>query len=239
MFDRRFYLALAVCSFFAAIGPMLSYGLSFTHPQPASWEELVALHSSTAYMARQWIVLTQVFMMFLALGGLAAKKLSTRPSLAVSAFVFLFFWEILELLPRSIELFAVNLHLAPSYFSATTDAARTMYETNIRALDSIIDAFAYPRPYFWMVTHLLLGFALWGKNRLEKTLAIVMFLNFGRLLLAQGLRPLGDFSFLFVIDPYTFFVILMVIQFTLLGYWLWKDTLLNQAAEGGRSNTSG
>lgn len=159
---------MAVCSILAAICVLVAQiGLS-GYPRPASTEENIALYALPVFRAQSWTILIQVFLMFLAIWGVAVKMHQRAPALITTGFLFFVFWQLFEMIPRSIDLFAASYNWAPSYLAAKDEAIRSTMTENFRVFGDVSDAIQEVRRVMWALGHLLFGFSSLARGRMEE-----------------------------------------------------------------------
>lgn len=232
---------MGAASFTAAVLVLLAqYGLT-GYGTPTTTAEVVAVYADPVFRAQSWVILVQVFLMFLALWGVTLASWRRAPGLILTGFLFLVFWQLLELLPRTYEIFTQSYGLAPAYLAAESEPERAGILASMRDAGAVLDGLGHTRRFFWGAGHLLFGAALIRASGMARVAGALFLLNAARLLL----RMLGEAADLGglvdVIVGRTQFVVTMVPLFVVVGWWLWKDAATDPAltVESGAGATRG
>lgn len=222
MVDRKLFRCLAVASAGAALLVLtVRYGIG-DHEAPATAAEGVLLRTSPRYRASAALLLAQVFLMFLGLWGVTLKWSRMSTGAILTGFLFILFWQVLEILPRSFDLFTRSFIWAPDYVAAAPADRQTIL-ARLRVADDVLAGIGHARRAFWALAHLLFGIALHRGSGLVKLIAFLFYFNAARLLLRMlgegaGWEWVGD-----VVMGREPFVVGMVPLFLLIGWWLWRE----------------
>lgn len=222
-FSRSFFRIGAGFSFLAACALLLAqFGLP-GYPQPSTAEGVAQLYTHPIFRARGWVIFVQVFFMFLALWSCTVKAYRRVPGLLLTGFLFFCFWQVLELLPRSMGIFALSYGWAPEFVASQDLSEQARLLGNMQQTGAIIDSIGYGRRVVWAVGHLLFGLAFWRGDRIMKVIGLVFLFNALRLIMrmsgeATGWAWLGTLS-----GGLAGFVVGMVAQFWLIAWWLWRE----------------
>jgi hypothetical protein len=210
---------MAVASILAALAVLVAQLALGRYPSPRGPDQLIGLFADSTFRAQSAVILIQVFLMFLALWGVTAKMYRYTPGLIMTGFLIFVFWQVLEILPRAIGLFAGSYAWAPAFEAATDEAVRTSVAERFRLLMDSYGALATVGRVLWGAGHLLFGLALWRLSGWYRVIAGLFVLNSIRL----GLGFLGPAIGVRWLDGgVALFVSLMVPLFTLIGIWLWR-----------------
>lgn len=220
-FNNRFFRITAICAVLASLGIIIAQFFLTGYPRPTSVDEVIGVYANPVYVGQSWTILIQVFFMFMALWGVTIKMYKVSPPLILTGFLFFIFWQIFELIPRSIDLFAVSNTLAPQYLEAGAELKESILN-QIRTLSKMNDSIAEVRRVMWVLGHLMFGLAFWRLGTLEKVMSIFFLGNALRLVAGMIGRSIGP-SFL-AGGGSMLFVIFMLPLFLLIGYWLWENT---------------
>lgn len=226
--DERFFRVMGSASLGAAgLVLVAQYGLRYA--TPTTTDAVMAVYADPVFRAQSWLILVQVFLMFLALWGVTLKGWRGAPGLILTGFLLFLFWQILELLPRTYELFTQSYGLAPAYLAAESDAERARILATMRQAGAVLDGLGHTRRFFWGAGHLLFGVALIRGSGMARMAGALFLLNAARLVL----RMLGEAADLDglvdVVVGRTQFVVTMVPLFVVVGWWLWKDAATDPA----------
>jgi hypothetical protein len=218
---RPFFRIMAACSAAAAFGVLLAQ-LGLNHyPQPEAPPDAIALYSNPVFVAQSWTILIQVFLMFLALWGATVKMIRRGTALIATGFLIFTFWQGLELIPRSIDLFAGSYDWSPAYLAATEDVERATLAAQFRWLDDVSSAIRDVRSPLWGLGHLLFGLAFWQLGGWKRAISVLFLFNAVRLALGMIGRSIGP-AWL-AAGGLPMFIIGMVPLFTLLAIWMWTE----------------
>lgn len=221
MASTAFFRAMAICSALAAAGVCVAQLVLTGYPQPETQADLIALYAHPVFIAQSWVILIQVFLMFLALWGAAAGLFARVPALAATGLLVFIFWQALELIPRSIDLFAGSYRWAPAYLAAGEDVVRAGIARYFEVFGDVADAIRDVRSPLWALGHFLFGLAFWKfGGRWTRLIAVLFLFNAARLILGLVGRSVGPVWLAGGGLP--LFVIGMVPLFGLLAVWLWN-----------------
>lgn len=221
-FDERFFRATAICAAVAAICVLVAQVGLTNYPAPSSRPEAILLYRHGVFVAQGWVILGQVFLMFLALWGVALKSFRVAPGLIATAAVFIVFWQILELIPRGVEMITLARVWAPRFAEADA-ATRVALEGHFATVAEISGALGFVRRGPWALGHLLFGLALWRGPTLQRGVAALFLYNFIRLL-PRVLGELAGWSWLSnLVQGRWPFVFGMLPLFLLAAIWLWRE----------------
>ncbi len=216
-----FFRTMAACSAGAAACVLIAQLGLRGYPQAASPSALIELYSHPIFVAQSWTILIQVFLMFLALWGAALKMIQRATALIATGFVVFMLWQVLELVPRSIDLFAGTYRWSPAYMAAADEAGRMSFEAQFRLLGDLSGAIREVRNPLWALGHLLFGLAFWQLGGWKRAISILFLFNAVRLVLGFIGRSIGP-AWL-AAGGLPMFVIGMVPLFTLLAIWMWTE----------------
>lgn len=228
----RFFRVSAAVSLLAALGVLVAQFALTGYPSPASREQVAQLYVHPTFRAQQWVILVQVFFMFLALWACTLKARRVAPGLLLTGFLFFVFWQVLELLPRSVELFAISYSWAPQLVASQNPAEQAELLTAMERTGELLGAAGYARRAVWALGHLTFGLAFWRGAGVMKAMSAFFLLNALRLLLrmageATGLSWMSSLS-----GGLVGFVAAMVPLFLLMAWWLWREPV--ELGEAGR-----
>lgn len=220
---RGFFRAAAVLAILAALGVLVAQLGLTGYAAPRAAEETVLLYVDPIFRAQAWVVLVQVFVMFLVLWATTVKAWRMAPAFVFTAFLFVLLWQVLEILPRSIELFALSYGWAPDYLASEDPTRRSSLLEMMRGTGTVVGALGSSRRTLWMLAHLTFGVTLWRGPRLTRAIGFLFLLNAVRLLLrltgeATGWSWPGTLS-----GGLAGFVVTIVPLFVLIGWWLWRE----------------
>lgn len=218
-----FFRAFATISVLAAIGVLVAQVFLAPEASPTSTDGAIALLASPMYRARAWTILLQVFLMFLSLWAVAVKMHRRAFGLVATGFVVFLLWQVLELVPRSLDLLAGSYGWAADYVSVDPGDAgvRGHLEGRLRMLSDLTGALVETRRILWALGHLLFGLAIWRLPGWARLVAALFLANFARLVLGMVGRTVGP-AWLAGggVLP---FVALIVPQFLAIALWLWRE----------------
>ena len=218
---RAFYRTMALCSTTAAVGMLVAQSWLARYPSPEDVADFIALHANPVFIAQSWVILVQVFLMFLAHWGVAVKNYRLSPALFATGFLFFLIWELLELVPRSINLFAASYVWAPQYLAAVDESTRSIWEIGFRMFDDVSGAIRETRRVVIILAYLLFGLAIWRIGGWVRAISALYLLNSLRLTLGV----IGGWSGSTWVSGggTAAFLLLMVPMFILIGVWLWRE----------------
>ncbi len=153
--------------------------------------------------------------MFVALLVVAAKVFPRSPGATVLAAAFLILWQVLEILPRSVDYFAFALGYADSYLAGGMNKAAI--EAEFVQFFEWADAIRSMRLIVWSAGLLLLGVAVAHTRGVGRWVAALLLLNGVRVALIFALSLVGAAL------PFGLWIFVVVNTglFALLAYWLW------------------
>lgn len=164
-------------------------------------------------------ILVQVVFMLFALLALAFRLGRTRQVLALFTIVFVAIWQVLELVPRGMELFAIS-KWAEAVSDTSLDPALLQ---RITWTADIAGALGDLRRYFWMLAQG--GFALMlyqaGRGWLPKALAVLAAIAFLRMALYNA--GLDAVLAMLPVSGTELFYVNVTPFFALLTWYLWRD----------------
>ncbi len=221
--DPKFFRLAAAASLLATLGVLVAqFGLT-GYPTPASPEETIRLYTHPVFRAQGWVIFAQVFLMFLALWGCTLKMARRAPALILTGFLFFVFWQVLEIIPRSIELSAMSYVWGPEFVETQDAAVRDRLLSTMRGTGTALAGIGVGRRVVWALGHLVFGLAFWSGTRLMRLLGLFFLLNFLRLAVRMG-GEMTDWAWLFRLTGGDLgFVLAMVPLFALLAWWLWTE----------------
>ena len=220
-FSRSFFRVVGLCSVLSAVTTLLLIFMPQFYEAPGPFEEQVALHANSFYMARLWIYFIHPFLVLTAAWGVAAKKLDTAAGAASTGFIFFGLWGFTEAGQQALSLVALNLTWRAGYAKSTDEALRQMLHTQMTGFDGIWDALFFLLLTGFMLGNLLYGIALWKGAGLEKILSWLFFFiaaftlinlvsNYGGPALLSG--ALG-----------WIYPVVQPVARVLIGIWLWRS----------------
>lgn len=224
--DPRFFKITAVASLLAALSVLVAQYALTGYPDPTTPEEWVRLHAHPVFRAQGWVIFGQVFLMFVALWGCTLKTVRAAPALVLTGFLFFVLWQVLEIVPRSIEMSAMSHGWAPRFLASGDPQEQARILDSMQQTGAVLGAIGVGRRFVWALGHLLFGLAFWRGSRLMKVLAIFFVLNFLRLAVRMAGEVTG-WAWLSGLGGGTpGFVVAMVPLFALIGWWLWKEPVV-------------
>lgn len=216
-FSAAFFRIGAAAAVLSVVGVVLAQIILRPAAVAAFENGPVEAYADPAFQALLLTILIQVMAMFVALLALVVKVFPTAPGFAVLAAACLIFWQVLELVPRSIEYFTFALDYAENFAAGASDAA--FIEEELRRFEGLAGGMQRMRQVVWSGVFLLLGFAASSRGGLGRWLGAVFVMNGLRVaaLFAAGLAgaalPFGPWPF----------VVFSVASFSLLAIWLWSS----------------
>ena len=234
--ERKFFRAMAACAAVSALCVLVAQIALTGYPSPSSRSEAILLYNDPVYVLQRWTILGQVVLMFLALWGVTLKSLRSAPGLIATGAVFFIFWQVLELIPRGVEMITLARIWAPRYAEADT-AMRAGLETYFAVFADVSAGLGTVRRVVWMLGHLLFGLVLWRGRGLQRIVGALFLLNFVRLF-PRVVGELAGWSWLagLIRGPLPF-VAAMVPLFAVIALWLWREPRMlpaRRAATVGR-----
>jgi len=220
--DRGFFRTMAICALAAAIGVLVAQLGLTAYPAPASRAEAILLYRHPVFLAQGWVILVQVVLMFLALWGVTLKSFRAAPGLIATGAVFFVFWQVLELIPRGVEMITLAREWAPR-FAAADAATRATLENRFAMFAEISGGLGAVRRAVWALGHLLFGIALWRGPALRRVLSALFLLNFLRLFPRVVGELVGWNGLAELVRGRLPFVLGMVPLFLLIAFWLWRE----------------
>lgn len=239
MIDRRLFRCLAVASAGAAVLVIFVQYAIGDYEAPATAAEGILLRTRDPYRASAALLLVQVFLMFLGLWGVTLKWMRESTGAILTGFLFVLFWQVLEILPRSVDLFTGSFIWAPDYLATTEEAERTAIMARFQLTAGVLAGIGHARRAFWALAHLLFGVALHRGAGAVKLIALLFYFNAARLLLRLLAEAAGWTWLRDLVVGREPFVVGMVPLFLLIGWWLWSDpeTGVSATAAEGRGET--
>ena len=234
-FEPRFFRALGLSALAAALLVLVAQLILGSYPRPAGFDSLIELYAQPMVRVQQVVILVQVFLMFLGLWGVVAKVHRRSPGAALTALLLLCFWQMFELIPRSLELFAGSWRYAPAFVSAADETGRETARVAMRTLLELTNAMGDVRRILWLLSHLLLAIALWSTRGWGRWLAILFFANALRLALGMAGSLLGQPS---LGGGLAGFMVLIVPQFLMIAAWLWTNPVVEPLSGSERREES-
>lgn len=217
----NFFRTASVCALVYALVTIVSAWLMSQIPEPATFDETIALRDNTFNLLRSWATFLSFFFVIVAFWGVAVMKLKSSFELAILGFTFCLIFALIEMLYRSVELLAVNGGWAARYVSETDEVVRTALRVNISAFGDITFALYFVILAAFMIGSFCYSLATWKGVGLEKLVSIVFLLNTVRLLL-RLMQMYGTQSWLAGLNSLIYAPI-VVSLFIAIGVWLWRD----------------
>lgn len=217
-FSRTFYRSMAVISALAGIGPWIVVLLDGSVPPADGFDAEMALYLNQAFVAQMWVILVQVFFMFLALWAVATRSLRAATGPAATGFLLVLIWQVFELIPRAVEVVAVQRVWVPAYLNAVAAEKAELVQL-IQASFLVEDAIVMVRQLLFAVGLLLLGGASWRGSRLQRVVALLLLANGVRVAFRVLGAELGIGWMAALVAP--LFPILMPALFLAVAAWLW------------------
>lgn len=190
---------------------------------PQGPDAVPRLYLDPVFRAQEGVILAQVVFMFLALWGVVAAAREQAAGLVLTALLLLVLWQVLELVPRAVDVFAAGEIWAPAWAEAATEADRAAWATVLEAWQGAWSALGVIRRIVWGVAHLLLGLAFVARSGLGRWLGVLFLFNALRLL-PRTTGALLDLEWLAGFGAGRWwFVAGMVPLFGLAAVWLWRE----------------
>jgi len=219
--ELRVYRVAAVCSLVFAAVMLLQEWLFRLIPTATTREHAFAIEISPINRAHAWTVFLSFFCVVVAYSAIAAKRFERSPALSGLGGVFCFLFTLVELLYRSIELFAVNGRWIPKYLGETDVETKALLGAQIGAFGDIVFAL-----YFVLLSAHLIGsvaysMVTWSGKGMERLVSILFAINGSRLLL----RLIGGYAGQAWLEGINraIYSPIVVILFVVVGVWLWRD----------------
>ncbi len=189
VFSQRFFKAVSVCAFLAAVLIVSSWLFGLACGQPATIEDLVALQGNVYFWAAQWMHFVLIFFMLTTIWGVAARKLGDAAGLATTGFVFLLVDFLSTLIFNSARLFVFNMTWLPQLAEAK-GTARADTLAKMGTFNEVV-----PALFALMFVGALTGLFLYGMvtfkgSGWEKVVSILLFVAF----LVNLLHSVGYFT---------------------------------------------
>lgn len=229
----RFFRLTGAASVLAAVAVVVAQLALTGYPSPTTPEESVRLYTNPIFRAQGWVIFAQVFLMFLALWGCTLKAYPRAPALILTGFLFFIFWQLLEILPRSVEMSAMSYVWAPEFLDTQDPQAREGVVSAMRQTGTVLAGIGMGRRIVWALGHLMFGLAFWNGTRIMRLMGLFFLLNFLRLSIRMAGEATG-WSWLSGLAGGTLgFVIAVVPLFALMGWWLWREPEQVRGRPGG------
>jgi hypothetical protein len=180
--NEGFGTVASICAFTYAIITVISSWLhSQTKEAFTTLENVIAMRDDPRVKARLWIVLLSFFFVLVAYAGVAVRVLARSPGLALAGFSFCLIFVIVELLWRSVDMFAVRRMWLPQLVEEKDEGKRAAVETLLMGFGACRVAL-----YFVLMTScalgtLSLGVGIWSGKIFDIVVSIVLFVNALRL----------------------------------------------------------
>lgn len=190
---------------------------------PSGHDALGVLYLDRTFRTQGALILGQVMLMFVALLGVAAGGYGRSAGLMVLAAAFVVLWQVLELIPRSIDVFAASGVWAESWRAASTDAERAQWLLALELWQGAWHGLGMMRRIVWGATHLLFGLVFVRHEGLGRWLGVLFLLNAVRLLPRTGGALLGVPWLAELGAGRWWFMAGMIPLFALASVWLWRE----------------
>jgi hypothetical protein len=220
-FTRRFFRASALCSLLAVAGIALQLALS-GYPSGGDAEGLMLTYADPVFQAQGWVILFQVMFMFFALWGVCAARFTSAPGLIATAVAFLLLWQVLELVPRSVDVIAAAGTWAPAWAGEADPVRRASLQGHVLAWNDVWSAIGVVRRLVWGSSHLVLALAFITGRGLERWIGCLFLLNAARLLPRTIAWIAGWEPGAALLAGSAWFFVGMIPLFALLALWLWR-----------------
>ena len=213
VFKSGFFKTVAICSFAAALTIVLQPFIElFVDGDIPGYRDGYA-------MLIEWLRLASVLLGFMALWGIVAAKLDTHTGYAATALIFFVVWMVLELIFRSIRIFAKLGRWDPALAGNPEGSMSTVLQANINFLGGMTVAFMMVIIACAIIGGSLLGIATWRGDFLDKAVSIFLFL-YAALGVVYIVGILGNqFAISVVQTTYHF---LRSLDRIVWGVWLWR-----------------
>lgn len=220
--DASFFRFGGAASLAAVVGIVVAQViLAPAAPEPGIGG-IIRAYADPTFQAQSLTILLQVLAMFVALVILAVKVFPVAPGLTILAGASLVMWQVLEIVPRSVDYFTFSLDYARSYVAGAEDPA--FIEGEFRRFFAWERGWRSMRQIVWAASLLLIGLAAWRGTGLARWVGAILMLNGIRVaaLLTASIigtsLPLGRWSF----------VVVNLTAFGLLAVWLWSSPELER-----------
>ncbi|MBW3564440.1 MAG: hypothetical protein KY459_06925 [Acidobacteria bacterium] len=220
--DASFFRFGAAASLAAVVGIVVAQVILAPGAPEPGIGGIIRAYADPTFQAQSLTILLQVLAMFIALVVLAVKVFPVAPGLTILAGAWLVMWQVLEIVPRSIDYFTFSLDYARSYVAGAEDAA--FIEGEFRRFFAWERGWRSMRQVVWAAGLLIIGLAAWRGRGLARWVGAIFMFNGVRvaaLLIASiiGISlPLGRWSF----------VVVNLTAFGLLAIWLWTSPELER-----------
>lgn len=221
--SRTFFRVGAGASLLAALAVLVTQFALTGYPRPPTPEAVAELYTHPVFRARGWVILVQVLCMFVALWACVLKGYRLAPGLVLTGFLFFVFWQALELLPRSIGIFAISYGWAPEFVASQDPSEQARLLGSMQQTSTLLDSIGYGRRVMWALGHLLFGLSFWRGPSLMKAIGLVFLFNAFRLFVRMGGEATGWAWLGSLSGGSVGFVVGMVVLFALIGWWLWRE----------------
>ena len=226
-----FFRSGAAAATGAVAGVLVAQTLLVPEASATGVDGLIRAYADPMFQAQSLVILLQVMAMFIALATVAAKAFPIAPGLTILAAASLLMWQVLEILPRSIDYFVFSLDYARAYVAGSGDAG--FIEEEFRRFLAWERGWRSMRQIVWASGLLLIGLAAWRAAGLGRWAGAMLLLNGARVAalfvasLAGTTLPFGR----------PLFVIVNVAAFGLLAFWLWRSPVPERPVERGHGVT--
>jgi hypothetical protein len=213
-FSPDFFKATAVCSFGTALCVILTaiFMLLISEDVPG--------HEDTFFMATEWLRFASVFLGFMAIWGIAARKINSYPALAGTAAIFFMVWMVLALIFRSIRIFGNYYTWQPALADNPDASTKAILDANVNFLSSMTDSIHIVILLCIIIGGTLLGLATFKGRGLERLSSIFLFLY----ALLGIVRLFGDLGVEWGITSVSFvYPYLRSLDRIVWGLWLWTS----------------
>lgn len=220
--SRGLLSASALFAMLSLIGVALQFALAPPTTGPGV-SGVLEMYASPAFRLQGWIVLAQVFFMFLALWGIAAARFRASPGAVWLAIGLLVLWQVLELVPRSIDVVAAAGSWGPAWAAESDPERKAELAAMLLGWDRVWSSLGLVRRLVWGGAHLAFGIAFIQGAWVERVVAGLFLFNALRLLPRTLAGVIGwDAGRGILADP-IWFVLGMVGLFVGLLGWLWRE----------------
>lgn len=217
-----FFRCGAVAAMLAVIGIVTAQMVLNPSAPGQGLEALIRAYADSTVQRQSLTILLQVMAMFVALIVLAVKLFPIAPGLVILAGTSLVMWQMLEIVPRSIDYFVFSLGYARDYVAGAGDPIAI--EGEFRRFLAWEHGWRSMRQVVWAAGLLLIGVAALRAPGFGSVLGTVLVLNGMRVAallaasLAGGSVPFGR----------PLFIIVNVVAFGSLAAWLWVSPKLER-----------
>jgi hypothetical protein len=217
-FGRTFFRIMGICAFVAAALDVVSWILSRFITYPTNFSEHLAILSNPNYPAQIYVIIFSLLFALPVYWGIAAKKMDTRASIVLVAFIFISIWWLLDTLNHSLRLFFVHNDLVVGYANATSTIAKDNIGFLYEHMDGIFKSLAFARIPLSLAGTFLFFLATWRSKGLEKIASVFLLISFLHGILYVMIYNFGLTWIFPIIDPFYEFV--SVPEFIAIGAWL-------------------